>query len=395
VDFAALPDPVEDVILSAMLAFRADERADKIDLGVGVFKDGSGNTPIMDAVRQASISLAQSEDSKAYTTLIGDAAFLETMREIVLGDSVPAAQVHGAATTGGTQAIRILCELIKLTSPGATLWMSDPTWPNHPIIADHVGLARRDYRYFDPATRGVNFAAMMADLEGAKPGDVVLLHSCCHNPTGADLSAAHWAEIATFLEARGLTPLIDNAYQGFGAGLEEDAVHLRALCARLPVVLIASSCSKNFGIYRDRAGLAQVVARDASVSKKLAGALLTLNRVAFSFPPDHGARLVSMIWSDPKLRANWQAELATNRLQVAANRKALADALRRESNSDRFDFLTDHQGMFSRLGATPAQVQALRDDHAIYVVADSRMNVAGLVPDTIDRLARAIVAVGV
>jgi len=198
-----------------------------------------------------------------------------------------------------------------------------------------------------------------------------------------------------FLETRNLTPFLDNAYQGFGAGLEEDALHLRAIAKRLPVVLIASSCSKNFGIYRDRAGLAMVVARDAAVSKKLAGALLTLNRVAFSFPPDHGARLVSTICADPDLRANWRSELEANRLQVVANRKALADALRRESNSDRFDFLAQHQGMFSRLGASPAQVQALRDEHAIYIVGDSRMNVAGLVPQTIDRLARAIVAVGI
>lgn len=394
-NFSNLPAPQEDVILKAMLAFRADTRTDKIDLSVGVFKDAAGETPVMSAVRAASKHLAQTETTKAYTTLVGDAGFHDVMRSLALGDTLPADQVHCAATTGGTQAIRILCELIKATKPDATLWMSTPTWPNHPVIADHVKLARADYRYLDPTTRGVDFAAMMADLDAAKPGDVVLLHSCCHNPTGADLSAPQWKELAAFLEARRLTPLIDNAYQGFGQGLEEDAAPVRMLAKRLPVTLIASSCSKNFGIYRDRAGIAMVTLQDAALAPRLKGTLVGLNRVAFSFPPDHGARVVTHIANTPELESDWRAELEENRLRVVSNREELAKALRLESNSNRFDFIAQHQGMFSLLGATPAQIETMQKTHGIYLVGDSRMNIAGLPPGMATRVARAIVDAGI
>ena len=313
-DFSALPVPGEDVILAAMLAYRADPRDTKIDLGVGVYKDENGNTPVMAAVREASRKLAETEETKAYTTLRGDVSFHDTMREIILADSVPGDIVHCAATTGGTQAVRILCELIKATAPDATLWISDPTWPNHPVIADHIDLARRDYHYMDPATREVDFAGMMQDLDAASEGDVVLLHACCHNPTGADLSSEQWAEMTAFLKSRRLTPFIDAAYIGFGAGIDEDAAPLRRMVRELPVVLIAASCSKNFGIYRDRAGLAMVVAHDSSVAARLEGTLTALNRVAFSFPPDHGARIVTMIWNDPELRESWQSQCVKSRL---------------------------------------------------------------------------------
>jgi len=232
-------------------------------------------------------------------------------------------------------------------------------------------------------------------LDKAERGDIVLLHASCHNPTGADLSVDDWAALADLLEARGLVAMIDNAYQGFGDGLEEDAQALRMLAARLPVVLIATSCSKNFGIYRERAGLLLVTCRDESVMPKLKSTMVDLARRSYSFPPDHGARLVTTIWNDADLRQSWQSELEENRLQVSRNRQMLAEALRRESNSDRFDFLAAHRGMFSLLGATPAQVERLREEHGIYIIGDSRMNVAGLVPETIEALARAIVAVGV
>lgn len=394
-DFQALDEPRGDPILQVMLAYRADTRPGKIDLGVGIFKDAAGQTPIMAAVQQAGARLLADEETKAYTAIPGDAGFLSAMREMVLGDAVPEKQVVTSATTGGSQAVRLLCDLIKVTSPDATLWISDPSWPNHPVISDGAGLKRKTYRYFDSATRGVDCAAMLADLEQAKRGDIVLLHASCHNPTGADLSADDWAALADLLEARGLVAMIDNAYQGFGDGLEEDAQPLRKLAARLPVVLIATSCSKNFGIYRERAGLLLVTCRDESVMPKLKSTMVDLARRSYSFPPDHGARLVTTIWNDADLRQSWQSELEANRLQVSRNRQMLAEALRRESNSDRFDFLAAHRGMFSLLGATPAQVERLREEHGIYIIGDSRMNVAGLVPKTIEALARAIVAVGV
>jgi aromatic-amino-acid transaminase len=387
------PQPA-DKILALMGAYRADPRLGKIDLGVGVYKDATGLTPVMRAVKAAEKRLWETETTKTYTGLAGEPEFLSAMARLILGPSHDASRISAVATPGGTGAVRQALELVRMAAPGATVWVSDPTWPNHLSILGYLGVSWKPYRYFDAATRGVDMAGMLADLAGVKAGDAVLLHGCCHNPTGANPTAADWEQIASVLAARGAVPLIDLAYQGFGDGLEEDSAATRLLAARLPEALIAASCSKNFGIYRERTGLLMAVS-DPSRRDVVQGNLAALNRYNFSFPPDHGARLVTMILSDDALRAEWQSELEDVRKGMLALREQLAGELRQLTNSDRFDFIARHRGMFSRLGATPEQVERLRAEHAIYMVGDSRLNIAGLNRETVPVLARAIVACGI
>ena len=388
------PQP-QDKILQLIQMFKDDPRAGKIDLGVGVYKDATGLTPIMRAVKAAEKQLWETEVTKTYTGLAGEPEYASAMQSLLLGGTIPADRLSAIATPGGTGAIRQALELIQLASPGATVWISNPTWPNHPSIIQYLGMQMAEYRYFDEATRGVDFDGMLADLAGVKPGDVVLLHACCHNPTGANLTLPQWAAVAALLEKTGAVPFVDIAYQGFGDGLEADAAGLRLLAARLPEMLIAASCSKNFGIYRERTGILIALSPRADMRAVVQGNLAFLNRQNYSFPPDHGARLVTMILNTPSLRADWQAELEELRLNMLSLREALADELRRLSGSDRFGFLAEHRGMFSRLGASPEQVETLRRDHGVYMVGDSRMNIAGLNAQTVPVLAAAIIAAGV
>ena len=392
--FATLRPRPADAILRLVGQYRADPRPGRIDLGVGVYRDATGLTPIMRAVKAAERRLLEGETTKTYTALTGDPAFAEAMAGIVFGGAVPPGRLAAAATPGGTGAIRLAFDLIRAADPAATVWLSEPTWPNHISILDHLGMRRRSYRYFDPATRGVDADGMLADLSGVKAGDVVLLHGCCHNPTGADPSPSEWARIGGAIARRGAVPVIDLAYQGFGDGLDRDAAATRMIAGAVPEALVAASCSKNFGIYRERTGVLFVLSEPARRDVIQAN-LAALNRTSFSFPPDHGARLVWTILSDDALGADWRAELESVRLGMLDLRRQLAGELRQLTNSDRFDFLMRHRGMFSRLGATPEQVARLRDDHAIYMVEDSRMNIAGLNAATVPVLARAIVATGI
>jgi aromatic-amino-acid transaminase len=286
--------------------------------------------------------------------------------------------------------VRQVLETVHRLNPSATVWISDPTWPNHPAIIDHLGQKRKTYRYYDAATGGIDRGGMLADLAGVQRGDLILLHGCCHNPTGADLRSDDWREIAAICARTGAIPFVDMAYQGFGAGLEEDAQGLRHLAASLPEVLIAASCSKNFGLYRERVGVVLIVTdAKATAEAVLAG----MNRQNFAFPPDHGARVVQAILGDETLGALWRDELEGMRRMMVGHRHALAQALRAETGSDRFGFLAAHQGMFSLIGASAAQVETLRDRYGIYLVGDGRMNVAGLTPGTIPRVARALAEV--
>lgn len=384
------PQP-QDKILALIAMFRDDPRTDKIDLGVGVYKDATGLTPVMRAVKAAERRLWEVEKTKTYTGLAGEPAFNAAMVSMILGGA-HAGRAASVATPGGTGAIRQALELIRMASPGATVWLSNPTWPNHPSIIKYLGMKMAEYRYFDAATRGVDFDGLMADLAGVKAGDAVLLHGCCHNPTGANLSLDQWEQVVDLLAARGAVPFVDLAYQGFGDGLEEDAAATRLVADRFPEVLIAASCSKNFGIYRERTGI--LIALTGPDRRDLVqGNLNFLNRQNFSFPPDHGARLVTMILEDDALRADWKAELEEVRLNMLTLRRALAEALRQATNSDRFDFVATHRGMFSRLGLTEAQVNTLRERHGIYMVGDSRINIAGLNARTVPILARAIAGV--
>ncbi|MBV1904031.1 MAG: aspartate/tyrosine/aromatic aminotransferase, partial [Marinosulfonomonas sp.] len=344
------PQPA-DAILALMQVFRDDPRTDKIDLGVGVYKNAEGITPVMRAVKTAEKQLWEAETTKAYTGLIGDPAYGTALRDMILGDAVDTARVAFAATPGGTGAIRQAVDLIKMASPDATIWLSSPTWPNHPSIIRHMGMKMAQYRYFDAATRGVDIAGMLEDLSRAKSGDIILLHGCCHNPTGANPTLDQWKDIAENLEKTGAIPMIDLAYQGFGEGLEQDAAATRLIASRFPEVLIAASCSKNFGIYRERTGLLMAISPNSATQPVTQGTLAYLNRQNFSFPPDHGARLVTMILNDPTLKTDWQNELEDVRLSMLSIREQLAQELRQRTNSDRFDFLAQHRGMFSRLGA--------------------------------------------
>ena len=382
----------QDKILALIGMYKDDPRPTKIDLGVGVYKDATGLTPVMRAVKAAEKILWETETTKTYTGLAGEPAFNAAMVQMILGAGY-ADRAASVATPGGTGAIRQALELIKLSAPDATVWLSNPTWPNHPSIIRYLGMKMAEYRYFDAATRGIDFAGLMADLGRVAPGDVVLLHGCCHNPTGANLSADQWAAVVQLLSARGAVPFVDLAYQGFGDGLQEDAAATRLVAASFPEVLIAASCSKNFGIYRERTGCL-IALTDPARRAVVQGNLAFLNRQNFSFPPDHGARLVTMILSDLTLTADWKAELEEVRQNMLSLRQSLADELRRATNSDRYDFVAHHRGMFSRLGLSEAQVETLRRDHAIYMVSDSRINIAGLNARTVPILAAAIASVG-
>lgn len=393
--FEHLTDQPADKILALMSAYKADPRDTKIDLGVGVYKDANGRTPIMRAVKAAERRLLETEDTKSYTALAGDPTFADAMIDLVLADTLPRDRIAAVATPGGTGAVRQAFEMIGMAAPEATIWVSDPTWPNHLSILKHLDAKTRSYRYFDSETRSVDMAGMMADLAEAQPGDVVLLHGCCHNPTGANPTPEEWDEIAATLKARHLVPMVDLAYQGFGDGLDADAAATRLIAGALDEVIIAASCSKNFGIYRERTGILMAIGRDVPQTRTLQSTLAYLNRQNYSFPPDHGARVVSTILTDAELRADWQAELEEVRTGMLRLREALAAELKRLSNSDRFDFIAQHRGMFSRLGASPEQVAKLRDDNGIYMVGDSRMNIAGLNDRTIPILAQAIVDAGV
>jgi len=384
-----------DKILELVQMFREDTREKKVDLGVGVYKNAEGVTPIMRAVKAAEARLLETQTTKVYTTMTGEPEFAETMAGLILGEALSSERMAYAASVGGTGAVRQALELVRTAAPGATVWVSNPTWPNHPPIVRYVGLAMAEYRYFDEESRGVDFEGMMADLAGVKAGDVVLLHGCCHNLTGANLNLTQWAAVAELIEKAGAVALVDIAYQGFGDGLEADAAGTRLLVERLPEVMIAASCSKNFGIYRERTGILLVMCEAGKVRGTVQQNLALLNRLNFSFPPDHGARIVSTILSDAALRGDWTAELEEVRLSMLDLRKQLAGELQRLTGSDRFGYLAQHRGMFSRLGATPEQVLALREEHGIYMVGDSRMNVAGLNARTVPILAEAIVAVGI
>ena len=383
------PDP----ILGLGQLYAADPRDDKIDLGVGVFKDAAGNTPIMTAVRKAEVVLHDQQTTKAYKGLAGDEAFRDEMRQLVLGDAVPTDRVATIQTPGGTGAIRQLYETLKMINIDATLWVSDPTWPSHVGMAKHMGLKLAKYRYFDAATSNVDTAAMMEDIQAMQPGDVLLLHGCCHNPTGANLGSDDWQALTDFVLEKNVTPFVDIAYQGFGDGLAEDAANLRMMAARVPEMLIAASCSKNFGLYRDRVGCAMALCSSAEQHAVVSRNLAVLNRLNYSFAPDHGAACVAIILGDTALRAEWESELNDMRATMMTIRQDLADALRRQCNSDRFDFIAEHRGMFSRLGLATPEVEALRTDHGMYVVGDSRINIAGLSGGRHEPFANAVAAV--
>jgi len=380
----------QDKILALMDAYKADVRENKIDLGVGVYKNASGATPVMLAVKAAEKQLWQNQETKSYVGLAGDPAFSNCMIDLVLNGAVSLEKVAAVATPGGTGAVRQALELIKIAEPKATVWLSNPTWPNHLSIVKHLGIPLAEYKYFNSETGSVDFDGMLHDIKKIPTGDIVLLHGCCHNPTGANLTSEQEDQLITILSNNGVIPFVDIAYQGFGDGLEQDARFTRKIASQLPECLIAASCSKNFGIYRERTGILIAITCDPQQRALTQGNLSFLNRQNFSFPPDHGARLVTMILEDTTLRKSWVQELEETRLSMINLRKQLANELHKKIGSDRFDFLAHHRGMFSKLGISSDLVEKIRTDFAVYMVGDSRINIAGLNTKTVPLLATAI-----
>lgn len=391
--FETLTAPQPDKIIQLMQMFREDTRDGKVDLGVGVYKTPEGKTPVMKAVKAAEELVWQTQDSKGYVALAGDAGYLAAMKGLLFADAVPHTRLAAAGTPGGTGAVRQVLEMVKRLTPEATVWISAPTWPNHPAIISYLGLTMREYRYYDAESGGLDRVGMMEDLAGVRKGDLILVHGCCHNPTGVDLTLDDWHALGELCLSTGAIPFVDMAYLGFGQGIEEDAAGMRLLAAMLPEMLIAASCSKNFGLYRDRVGIAMALCGDEKAATATGGMLAWLNRQNFAFPPDHGARAVQTILGDAGLTDLWREELREMREGMQANREALAAELQRITGSDCFAFLAAHRGMFSLLGASEAQVERLRKNHGIYLVFDSRMNVAGLTPETIPLVAKAVAEV--
>ena len=390
--FETLSKAPGDKILALMGEYAADPRPTKIDLGVGVYKDEKGTTPVMSSVRKAEQRILESEKTKTYLGIAGNKGFANAVLDLALADSVDRSRVRIAQAPGGTGSLWVLMQLVNRARPGTTVWVSDPTWPNHNPIAQNSGLKVATYPYFDTETRGVKFDAMLAALDRLGPDDVVLLHGCCHNPTGANLTPEQWDKVAESLVRTGALPFIDLAYLGFGDGLEPDAYGTRKVVSSVPEALVAFSGSKNFGLYRERIGAAILVARDGEQADVTQSQLLNIIRGAYSQPPDHGAEIIRTILEDKDLRAEWEAELDEMRGRMIRLREKLAEAIRQRSNSTDFDFIATHRGMFSLLGLENSVVEHLKATDGIYMIGDSRINVAGIPEDRVGDLASALLA---
>jgi aspartate aminotransferase len=395
--FESLRAVPADPILNLSVLYRQDTNPNKVDLGVGVYKDETGHTAIMAAVSRAEERLLLEEDTKAYVGMAGSKRFCDLLAKLTLGaDHTVLAdnRVAVAQTPGGSGALRVLGEFINVAKPGATVWVGNPTWANHIPVMTSAGLTVKQYPYYNPATRGVDFAAMMAVLEAdTRAGDVVLLHGCCHNPSGADLNLEQWQTTADLIKAKGLLPYVDIAYQGLGEGMDEDAAGLRLMANTVPEMVIASSCSKNFGLYRERTGTAMIIAATAEQANLAQSQMNSVIRSNYSMPPSHGAMVVETILADPKLKQMWRDELKTMRKRIKDLRSQLVDAIKAEGVEQDFSFIKRQNGMFSFLGVNAEQVDKLVNQHSVYLVGSSRINLAGLNQHNIAYVAKSIAAV--
>jgi aspartate/tyrosine/aromatic aminotransferase len=375
-----------DALLQLIALCDADPRPDKIDVGVGVYRDSAGSTPILRAVKQAERILWETQETKAYLGSAGDARLTELIRPIVFGEEGAADdRIVGLQTPGGCGALRLGADLIHKANEEARIHVGQPTWPNHAPLIECAGVRMVSYDYYDSAARLILFDRMMAALEGAARGDLVLLHGCCHNPTGADLGLDQWREVADVVSRRGLIPFVDLAYQGLGNGLEEDAAGTRLVVEAAEQALIAQSCDKNFGVYRERTGNLFVKGSSRSNAETAFGNLLQLARTMWSMPPDHGAAVARIVLDDPALRADWHAELGEMCARIRSLRARLA------AYDERLAYIDGQNGMFSMLPLTPVQVLALREEKGIYMAGSGRFNVVGLSDDNVDRFAAAVV----
>ena len=379
-------EPVpEDSLIALIGLVNADPRPDKIDVGVGVFRDGAGNTPILKVMKEAERRLRETQESKAYLGSAGDKRFAELLRPILLGEHAGDERIAGLQTPGGCGALRLGFELIAMANPQARVFLGTPSWPNHRPIIEAVRLEPVEYPYYERGQATVRFEDMIAALEGAEPGDVALLHGCCHNPTGADLSEDQWRQVTRVVTERGLIPLVDIAYQGFGRGLDEDAFGVRLMLSSCDEVIVAQSCDKNFSVYRDRVGCLFVKTGSKTTTQNAMGHVFQSAREMWSMPPDHGAACVHIILDDPQLRADWLIELAGMRDRINSVRQRIAAA------DPRLAFIGRQYGMFSMLPLSREQVLKLRADHAIYMAESGRFNVVGMGDDQLDRFTAAVI----
>ncbi|MCP5382917.1 MAG: aspartate/tyrosine/aromatic aminotransferase [Kordiimonadaceae bacterium] len=391
--FSGLSEVGDDPILLVSTMYRACTNPNKVDLGVGVYKNAGGETAILKTVKKAEQYLVTNQKTKEYLSPAGNPDYNREVQKLLLGENHPAIK-EGRVTTiqapGGTGGIRIGADFIKICKPDATLWISDPTWPNHHSIARSVGLTAKSYRYYDTKKGEFLYDEMMEDLERAVAGDVIILHGCCHNASGADLTKEQWDALAVFMKERELVPFIDIAYQGFADGIDEDAYAVRMMSEKLPEVLIASSFSKNFAMYRDRAGAITLVSASAELNKINASHMLMTVRSIYSMPPDHGAAVVAHILGDAALQAEWRKEVDEMRSRVKKMRRLFAEKMAAKAPNSGFDYIAEQNGMFSFLTLTPEQIQSLIKDHSIFMMASGRVNMAGLTEDNIDYVTDAV-----
>jgi aspartate aminotransferase len=391
--FERLTPAVKDPILSQSIACQLDTRAHKLDLGVGVYRDEQGVTPVLQTVKIAEQRLLDAQATKAYVGLAGCERFNSAMMTLLMGENTSRSRAVAVQTPGASGALRMLADVIAMANPSATVWMSDLSYANHTPIMKTAGLEVAYFPYFDPETKLVNEPAMLETLATLGKNDVVLLHGCCHNPTGADLSYAAWQAITDLANERGFLPFIDMAYQGFGDGMEEDAAGFRYLAERVPAYLVASSCSKNFGLYRERTGLAVVVADTLAKSECIKSRIMECARSTYTMPPDHGAAIVRIILEDQALKSAWLDEVTAMRQRIQGVRMSLTDAIRQKTGNQAFDFIEQHKGMFSVIGTNVDQVTRLREECGIYLVDGGRMNMAGLSEKDVPYLAESLAAV--
>ncbi|MCS6771537.1 MAG: aspartate/tyrosine/aromatic aminotransferase [Kiritimatiellae bacterium] len=391
--FAQISPAPPDPILGLTEAWKNDPNPCKVNLGAGVFKDARGQTPVLESVKEAEAHILATQKTKSYMPIAGDPEYRNAVQELLFGPGHPvlaSRRAQTAHTPGGTAALRVGADFLKKFSPGSTVWVSSPTWANHKGIFQAAGFAVREYPYYDAASKWLDYDRFLASLDAVPPGDVVVLHACCHNPTGVDLSPAQWAEVATLAARRGWLPFLDFAYQGFGEGLAEDRAGLIALAAACQELLVASSFSKNFGLYQDRVGALTLVAENADAAAAAFSHVEIAIRTNYSNPPAHGGLIVSTILKDPARRQKWESELAGMREHIARTRRAFVEALAAHGVPGDFSFIARQKGMFSFSGLSDAHVAYLREKKSIYIVAGGRINVAGITPANLDYLCTSI-----
>ncbi len=382
---ADLPPVHSDSLIALIGMVNADPRPDKIDVGVGVFRDGAGNTPILSVIKDAEARLLATQKTKAYLGSAGDKRFAELLRPILLGEHAGDDRIAGLQTPGGCGALRLGFELLAAANRQARVFIGSPTWPNHPPIVHAVGLTAVDYPFYERGQGVIRFEDMLAAFRSGEPGDIALLHGCCHNPTGAELDEGQWRQVRDVVVERGLVPFVDIAYQGFGRGLDEDAFGLRLLLDSCDEMIVAQSCDKNFSVYRDRVGSLWIKSGSPETTAKAMGHVFQIAREMWSMPPDHGAASVRIVLDDPELKARWLVELAGMRDRINAVRQRIAAA------DPRLAYIGRQYGMFSMLPLSKEQVLKLRTDEAIYMAESGRFNVVGMGDDQIDRFTAAVI----